>query len=156
MYFSFLLLIGQKLTQVWRIKSVLIIYIFPLNLLSCVQKALKNIQTKFHWDRMKHKKFIEVSNICPTITLSTKYNALWFEQGQSLDTCHWGLLINSFNWGSFVKDLYQFSCFSFLVTYVPHPHLSSWSDMTESSIERKKENRTVWFCFHKRHIVTVD
>ena len=42
--------------------------IFPVNLLSCVQKALKNIQTKFHWDRMKHKHFIEVSNICPTIT----------------------------------------------------------------------------------------
>ena len=45
------------------------IYFFPLNLLSCVQKALKNIQTKFHWVRMKHKHFIEVSNICPTITL---------------------------------------------------------------------------------------
>ena len=34
-------------------------------------------------------------------------------------------------------------CFSFLfeVTYVPHPHLPSWSDMTESSIDRK-ENKT--------------
>ena len=30
------------------------------------------------------------------------------------------------------------SYFSFLVTYVPYPHLSSWSDMTESSIDRKK------------------
>ena len=64
-----MLFIGQKLTQVWRIKSVLRIYIFPLNLLNCVQKALKNIQTKFHWDWMKHKHFIEVSNISPTITL---------------------------------------------------------------------------------------
>ena len=53
--------IGQKLTQVWRIKSVLRIYIFTLNLLSCVQKALKNIQTKFHCDRMKHKHFIYFS-----------------------------------------------------------------------------------------------
>ena len=69
MYFLFMLFIGQKLTQVWRIKSVLRIYIFPLNLLSYVQKALKNVQTKFHWDRMKHKHFIEVSNICPTITI---------------------------------------------------------------------------------------
>ena len=49
------------------------IYIFPLNLLSSVQKALKNIQTKFHWDRMKHKHFIEVSNICPTITLKSMF-----------------------------------------------------------------------------------
>ena len=48
-------------------------YIFPLNLLSYVQKALKEIQTKFHWDRMKRKHFIEVSNICPTTTLSDKY-----------------------------------------------------------------------------------
>ena len=71
MYFSFLLFIGQKLTQIWRLKSVLRINIFPLNLLSCVQKVLKNIQTKFNWDRMKHKHFIEVSNICPTITLSS-------------------------------------------------------------------------------------
>ena len=71
MYISFLLFIGQTLTQVWRMKSVLRIYIFPLNLLSCIQKALKNIQTKFHWDLMKHKHFIEVSNICPTITLRT-------------------------------------------------------------------------------------
>ena len=64
-----MLFISQKLTQVWRIKPVLRIYIFPLNLLSCVQKSLKNIQKKFHWDRMKHKHVIEVSNICPTITL---------------------------------------------------------------------------------------
>ena len=44
----------------------------------------------------------------------------------------------------------------FLVTYVPHPHLPSWSDMTEYSIERKKEKkgrkreRESWlpcFCF---------
>ena len=67
---SFLLFIGQKLKQVWRIKSVLRIYIFPRNLLSCVQKALKNIQTKLHWDLMKCKQFIEVSNIYPTITLT--------------------------------------------------------------------------------------
>ena len=65
-----MLLIGQKLTQVWRVKSVLRIQIFPLNLLSCVQKALKNIQAKFHWDQMKHKHFIEFTNICPTITFS--------------------------------------------------------------------------------------
>ena len=65
-----MLLIGQKLTQVWRIKSVLRIYSFPLNLLSCVQKALKSIQTKFHWVRMKHNYFIEESNICPTIILN--------------------------------------------------------------------------------------
>ena len=45
----------SKVNISWRIKSVLRIYISPLNLLNCVQKALKNIQTKFHWDRMKHK-----------------------------------------------------------------------------------------------------
>ena len=68
--FLILLLIGQKLTQIWRIKSVLRIHIFPLKLLSCVQKALKNIQTKFHyWDRVTHKHFIDVLTICPTITL---------------------------------------------------------------------------------------
>ena len=27
---------------------------------------------------------------------------------------------------------------SFLVTYVPHPHLPSWSDMTERGIDRTK------------------
>ena len=70
----FLLFVGQKLTQVRRIKSVLRINIFPLNLLSCVQKALKNMQTKFHSDRMKNKHFIEVSNTCPTITLTRFIN----------------------------------------------------------------------------------
>ena len=97
MYFSFLLFIGQKLTQVWRIKSVFKIYIFPLNLSSCVQKVLKNIQTKFHWDRMKHKTFIEVSNIFPTITLmyliikpehDKIYNITWAPCEVSDQTAH--------------------------------------------------------------------
>ena len=66
---SIFLIFAIYRSKVWRIKSVLRIHIFPLNLLSCVQKTLKNIKTKFHWDRMKHKHFIEVSNICPTITL---------------------------------------------------------------------------------------
>ena len=78
-----MLFIGQKLTQVRRIKSVLRIYIFPLNLLSCVQKALENIQTKFHWVRMKHKHFIEVSNICPTITLIPKVHLISVRSGKS-------------------------------------------------------------------------
>ena len=70
-----------------------------------------------------------------------------YDLGLGRDACPWGLLVNSFNWGGFVKDLY---CYLFLFLfslslslclslYVPHPHLPSWLDMTECSIGRKKE-----------------
>ena len=57
------------------------------------------------------------------IGFSPEYNDIGFGQGHGLDVSSWGLLVNSFNWGGFVKDLYKLF-FSFLVTYVPHPHLS--------------------------------
>ena len=79
-----MLLIGQKLTQVWRIKSVLRIYIFPLNLLSCVQKALKNIVTDkislradetqtFYWS-FKYMSNYHLKTKC--LRCYTMYNAL--------------------------------------------------------------------------------
>ena len=42
------------------------------------------------------------------------------------------------------------SCFSsfFIVTYVPHPHLPSWSDMTESSIDRKELKSAAYKLFN--------
>ena len=43
---------------------------FSSEFIKLCQEALKNIPTKFHSDRMKHKHFIEASNICLTITLS--------------------------------------------------------------------------------------
>ena len=72
--------------------------------------------------------------------LSPKYNDLELGRDMACYACPWGLLVNSFNWGGFAKDLYcyLFLVFFFRVTYVPHPHLPSWSDMTECSIKRKK------------------
>ena len=47
---------------------------FPSKFIKLCPENLKNIQTKFHCDRMKHKHFIEVSNICPTIILIYSVN----------------------------------------------------------------------------------
>ena len=46
------------------------------------------------------------------IGLSPKYNDLWLGRDMTWYACPWGLLVNSFNWGGFVKDLYcyLFSC----------------------------------------------
>ena len=73
--------------------------------------------------------------------LSPKYNDLGLGRDMAWYACPWGMLVNNFNWGGVIKDLYcyLFLLLVFLSTYVPHPHLPSWSDMTECSIERKKE-----------------
>ena len=96
-----MLFIGQKLTHVWRIKSFLRIYIFPKNLSSCGQKAWKNIQTKFHWDRMKNKHFIEVSNICPAITL--KHNGTPFSD-MPINSYRFKMIEQHTTWPESVKN----------------------------------------------------
>ena len=72
--------------------------------------------------------------------LSPKYNDLGLGRGMAWYACPWELLVNSFNWSGLSKIcIVIFFLFVFSITNVPHPHLPSWSDMTECSIERKKE-----------------
>ena len=42
--------------------------------------------------------------------LSPKYNDLGLGRDMAWYTCSWGLLVNSFNWGGFVKDVYCYTC----------------------------------------------
>ena len=46
--------------------------------------------------------------------LSPKYNDLGLGRDMAWYTCPWELLVNSFNWGGFIKDLY---CYFFLVFF---------------------------------------
>ena len=48
------------------------------------------------------------------MVLSPKYNDIWLGRDMAWYACPWGLLVNSFNWGGFVKDLY---CYLFLVCF---------------------------------------
>ena len=48
------------------------------------------------------------------IGLSQEYNDLGLGRDMAWNACPWGQLVNSFNWGGFVKDLY---CYLFLVFF---------------------------------------
>ena len=67
--------------------------------------------------------------------LSPKYNDLWFGQGH-------GLVYLSLRTACKValSNICIAIFFSFYEAYVPIPHLPSWSDITECSIDRKKES----------------
>ena len=43
---------------------------FPSKFIKLCPESLKEHTDKIHWDRMKHKHCIEVSNICPSVTLN--------------------------------------------------------------------------------------
>ena len=55
--------------------------------------------------------------------ISPKYNNLVLGSDMAWYACPWGLLVNSLNWGGFVKDLY---CYLFLVSS-PEPKAYWWA-----------------------------
>ena len=106
----------SKLTQVWRIKSVSRIHIFPLNLLSCVQKALKNIQTKFHWVRMKQSNYhlnvvLDLLQENDFLTSVDLQNAYFSTPIHELDQKYLKFVWNG--------NLYIFVCLCFGITCAP-------------------------------------
>ena len=76
-YISFLLFIGQKLTQVWRIKSVLRIYIFPSKFIKLCPESLKEHTDKISLRMDETQTFYSSSNIYPTITLKAYFQTLF-------------------------------------------------------------------------------
>ena len=81
--------------------------------------------------------------------LRPKYNDLGLGRDMAWYACPGGLLVNSFNLSKICIVIFFLFFLSTLQPYVPHPHVPSWSEMTEWSIERKIGTAEVYLLLKK-------